>query len=282
MSAENFDTLVNTSGKKVKPGMVYGPLLEENSASLFKLQRILQVPDSAMVRGIWVAHKGGLRVDPSVTRKRAEALRRADSIRDVIRSGESKMEDLVEKLTDDPGSKAGNKGCYGWFTPESGFIPAYILAAYENAVGETVVIDSEFGYYVVQVLAKSSHCSPYYVLLKLTQPIDPAQPCTETPGAFLYFNGGQAGFDAWCRNAIRYPEQEKKEKQEVVIWVEISVNDAGQIVSVYAINAVSGHPAFATEACRVVAASRGWNPKHYNGKFYGHTEAVPVVFLLKS
>ena len=62
---------------------------------------------------------------------------------------------MVEQVTDDPGSKGGNKGNYGWFTHESGFVEPFKRAAFRNKVGETVVVETDFGYHIIQVEAKT-------------------------------------------------------------------------------------------------------------------------------
>lgn len=111
--------------------------------------------DSARVRHILVSYRGAERNDPSITRTKEQAKKRADSIAAVIRSGNVRMEDIVEQFTDDPGSKSGNKGDYGWFTQQSGFINEFKDAGFNNPVGATVVIETSFGYHIIQVLDKT-------------------------------------------------------------------------------------------------------------------------------
>lgn len=141
---------------KANPGDVLGPYTTGEKITVYKVYGKKTSTDSVKVRHILIAHKGGDRADPSITRTEAQAKAKADSILRVVKSGKTKMEDIVEKTTDDPGSKQGNKGDYGWFSEESGFVQEFKDAGFNNPKGATVVVKTSFGYHVIQVLDKSS------------------------------------------------------------------------------------------------------------------------------
>lgn len=112
--------------------------------------------DSARVRHILIAYKGAASASPDVTRTKEEARRLAYTIRlDIVDRGE-RMQDVVETFTDDPGSKSGNKGDYGWFTRESGFVQPFKDAGFNNNIGDVVVVETDFGYHVIQVIDKTA------------------------------------------------------------------------------------------------------------------------------
>jgi mono/diheme cytochrome c family protein len=111
--------------------------------------------DSAKVRHILIGYKGAASSGPEITRTKEQAKAKADDLKRRIQSGEN-MANLVESNTDDPGSKSGNKGDYGWFTHESGFVEPFKNAGFNNNVGDVVVVETDFGYHVIQVLDKTS------------------------------------------------------------------------------------------------------------------------------
>lgn len=136
---------------KANVGDVLGPFSMGENNVIYKVLSQKMSGDSAKIRHILVAMKGGT---PDATRSKEQAKLRADSIAKVIKGGK-KMEDLVEKLTDDQGSKAGNKGDYGWFTQETGFVQPFKDAGFNNPKGAVVVVETQFGYHVIQVLDKT-------------------------------------------------------------------------------------------------------------------------------
>ena len=67
------------------------------------------------------------------------------------------MSSLVLQYTDDAGSKSGNLGNYGWFTAQSGFIKPFKDVGLNNPVGTMLVMESDFGFHVMEVLAKAGY-----------------------------------------------------------------------------------------------------------------------------
>jgi parvulin-like peptidyl-prolyl isomerase len=117
--------------------------------------------DSARVRHILISYKGAERAGEEITRTKEQAKSLADNILKDIKSGKVKMENIVEKYTDDPGSKTGNKGDYGWFTEESGFVQEFKDAGFKNPKGATVICETSFGYHIIQVLDQSKPSTKY-------------------------------------------------------------------------------------------------------------------------
>jgi peptidyl-prolyl cis-trans isomerase D len=146
---------------KAANGDVLGPFNTGENISIYKVIGQKSSMDSARVRHILIAYKGAERAGPEITRTDAQAKIKADSLLRVIKGGKTKMEDLVEKFTDDPGSKPGqqgpgNKGDYGWFSEESGFVQEFKDAGFKNPKGATIVVKTAFGYHVIQVLDQST------------------------------------------------------------------------------------------------------------------------------
>ncbi len=159
---------------KAKNGDVLGPFSNGENLTVYKVYNQKSSIDSAKVRHILIAYKGGERAGPEITRTKAEAKIKADSILRVVKSGKTKMEDIVEKTTDDPGSKQGNKGDYGWFAEESGFVQEFKDAGFKNPKGATIVVETDFGYHVIQVLDKSSESTKVQVAA-IDKKIEPSE-----------------------------------------------------------------------------------------------------------
>ncbi|HTL83328.1 MAG TPA: peptidylprolyl isomerase [Bacteroidia bacterium] len=148
---------------KAAPGDVLGPFNEGENITIYKKISDTTGIDSVKIRHLLVAYKGAERAGPDITRTKDKAKLRADSILRVVKGGK-KLEDLVETLTDDPGSKQGNKGDYGWFTYESGFVKEFKDAGFNNPKGAVIVVETSFGYHVIEVLDKSASSTKVKVL----------------------------------------------------------------------------------------------------------------------
>lgn len=140
---------------KSKKGQVIGPYEDVNSFTLYKNVGKKKMSDSVQVSHILYAYSGALAASSELNRTKDQAKKSADSLCALIGKGKVLLENVVEQVTDDPGSRSGNKGNYGWFTRESGFIQEYKDAGFNNPVGATVVIESQFGYHIIQVEAKT-------------------------------------------------------------------------------------------------------------------------------
>jgi peptidyl-prolyl cis-trans isomerase D len=173
MHAGQFPVGTDSAFLKAAAGEVLGPFSTGENLTVYKVLGHKTSIDSVKVRHILIAHKGGERADPTITRTKEQAKAKADSILRVIKRG-TKMEDIVEKLTDDPGSKSGNKGDYGWFTEESGFVQEFKDAGFKNKKGETVIVETSFGYHVIQVLDKSSESTKVQVT-SIDKAVEPSE-----------------------------------------------------------------------------------------------------------
>jgi peptidyl-prolyl cis-trans isomerase D len=158
---------------KAQKGEVLGPYNQGENLAIYKVIDHKLSADSAKVRHILIAYKGADRADPSITRTDAQAKAKADSLLRAIKGGK-KMEDLVEKFTDDPGSKSGNKGDYGWFTEESGFVQEFKDAGFKNPIGAIVVVKTSFGYHVIQVLDRTKE-SPKTQVIAIEKKLEPSE-----------------------------------------------------------------------------------------------------------
>lgn len=144
-----------SSFSKSKKNEVIGPFPLSNGYIIYRNAGTIRTCDSVQAAHILIAYTGARVAGPGIHRTKEEAKKKADSLCALIRKGKVILENVVESVTDDPGSLTGNKGNYGWFTRESGFIEEFKNAAFDNPVGTTLVIETIFGYHIIQVKART-------------------------------------------------------------------------------------------------------------------------------
>lgn len=147
----SVDTLFNAPA-----GTVIGPYQESNAYKVSKLVKTKDLPE-AHVRHILVGIAGA--PQSASTRTDAEAKALADSIQRVIKAGKAKFTDMVDKYSEDPGKNGpvegqGKGGDYGYLNAESGFVQSFKDAGLNNPKGAIVVVKSEYGYHIIEVLDK--------------------------------------------------------------------------------------------------------------------------------
>lgn len=154
---------IDTIMFKSEVGTVYGPYLENGTYLVAKLTGTKTSADSAKIRHILVAYKGADRANPTVTRTKEQAKKFADSLLAVLKGGKGKFAELVDKYSDDNGKAKpadkkdgeyymGKGGDYGWVNSKSSFVPEFINAGIDNKKGDIVVVESSFGYHIIEVL----------------------------------------------------------------------------------------------------------------------------------
>lgn len=238
---------------KANIGEVLGPYNQGENISIFKVVGQSTSADSVKVRHILIAYKGGASAAPDITRTKEQAKAKADSLQKAIKRG-AKMEDLVEKFTDDPGSKpnggpgTGNKGDYGWFTAESGFVQPFKDAGFNNPKGETVVTETDFGYHVIQVLDKTAPSRKVQVVA-LNKKVVPSESTIRgvfnAASEFAGVNNTAATFDAAVKkgnmNLLKAGEIQENSKfisgidnaREIIRWMYAEDAEEGMVSQPY-------------------------------------------------
>jgi peptidyl-prolyl cis-trans isomerase D len=154
---------IDTAMFKAEVGTVMGPYMENGFYKVSKLIATKMSADSAKVRHILVAYKGAERAPETVTLTKEQAKKVADSLQALLIKKTAKFEDLVEKFSDDGGKKmppnkkpgesySGKGGDYGWVNANSGFVEPFKNAGLDGKKGDLVVIESNFGYHIIEVL----------------------------------------------------------------------------------------------------------------------------------
>lgn len=136
-----------------KQGEVGGPFKIGESYQLVKISKGKEVADSINSSHILITYKGTdvASRDNSITRTRDEAKVLADSLLNVANANPSNFKALVEKYSDDAGSKekGGNIGWQGANT--QGLAAEYLKFLNEHKTGEIGLTESQFGYHIIKI-----------------------------------------------------------------------------------------------------------------------------------
>lgn len=127
---------------KLEVNKTYGPFFIYNVYNIFKVLSIENLPDTVSAKHILISPN-----NPAIkTKERAKQL--ADSLLDVIKKG-GNFEQLAQQYSDDPGSK-DKGGLYENFT-RGQMVPEFENFCFKNKVGEIGIVETKFGYHIVQV-----------------------------------------------------------------------------------------------------------------------------------
>ena len=151
-------------------GQVFGPYKEGDVYVISKLAG-KKPSDSVLSRHILVTYKGN-QAGEGVTRSKEEAKKLADSIGAIVKATPAKFAEFL-KYSSDPGS-AAQGGSVGWTTPETPFVPEFLAFLANNGKGATGVVETQFGYHIINIEDKKSGAMTYKVanLVKAIKPSD--------------------------------------------------------------------------------------------------------------
>jgi peptidyl-prolyl cis-trans isomerase D len=181
--SENGNVMIQDFTRKTMPvrdsaiytaniGAIYGPYNEGAYLKIYKLEKINTVADSARVRHILIGTS-----DPQSNQQKksfVQAKREADSLLVLIKEKKVTFDTLVKTVSDDGGSKS-NGGDYGWFDENKGFVEPFKMAGLMGTVGNISVVQTQFGYHIIEVLdvSKTNHKS--YKIAQIFKLIAPSE-----------------------------------------------------------------------------------------------------------
>ena len=135
-------------------GAVTVPEQAKEALKVTKLEATKMMADSAKVSHILISTQG-----PNALGSPEEASNLADSLLTIIEANPSKMTELAQEFSSDTGS-AEKGGDLGW-NPYGRFVPSFNEAVFNNEVGYKGVVESRFGYHVIDVKDHSSKSTMY-------------------------------------------------------------------------------------------------------------------------
>ena len=143
LPADHAEALFN-----LEVGATYGPFKQNNAWMLSRMLETAQIPDSAQARHILITYQG-TQIAQGVERTKAEAQALADSVAQVVRRDKGEFENLAAQLSADQSNRE-NGGELGWFSPGD-MVPAFNDFVFNNNEGEVGVVESQFGYHVIDI-----------------------------------------------------------------------------------------------------------------------------------
>lgn len=159
--------------KSAAVGQILGPVKENN---LFVMSKLIskKPTDSVLSKHILIAYSGAER--STATRTKEEAKKKADSLFAVIKANPATFTEGL-KISDEPEASERN-GSVGWVTPDSPFDPAYLAYLMNNPKGATGLVESAFGYHIINIEDKKSGAMGYKIA-NVIKEIKPSE-ATET------------------------------------------------------------------------------------------------------
>ena len=106
------------------------------------------MPDSAESKHILIRYVGTLRAPETITKTKEEAQKLADSIMNVVKKDKSKFAELATEFSDD--SSKDNGGDLGNSTPGR-MVPAFDKFIFNNPTGTVGLVETDFGFHVIEV-----------------------------------------------------------------------------------------------------------------------------------
>lgn len=169
-SAQQLPAAIRDKVAGAAIGTTFGPYKEENFYVVSKLLD-KKPSDSTLSRHILVAYKGSP-AGEGITRTKEEAKKLADSIGAAVKADPAKFTEFL-KFSADP-SSAAQGGSVGWTTPATPFVPEYLGFLANNSKGATGVVETQFGYHIINIEDKKSGSMTYKVanLVKAIKPSD--------------------------------------------------------------------------------------------------------------
>ncbi|MDB4130715.1 peptidylprolyl isomerase [Flavobacteriaceae bacterium] len=145
LPADHANLLFNLNNNQT-----YGPYLD---GDYFKISRMLDKKIGGSVRSshILLAYKGSLNANPNVTRSKKEAKKEANNILRKIRKSPENFTELAFEFSDGPSkSRGGDIG----FVQDGNMVKPFNDFIFSNRVGSTGLIETDFGFHVIKIVAK--------------------------------------------------------------------------------------------------------------------------------
>ncbi len=118
-------------------------------------------PDSMLASHVLISYQGVQ--GATVNRTKAEANQLADSLWRVLNRTPSKLPEIALQFSNDPSVK-NNTGDLGWFRDMS-MIPKFNNAVVAANVGEILLVETEFGFHIIEVNGKKNISRRYRVAI---------------------------------------------------------------------------------------------------------------------
>ena len=141
---------------------IYGPYKDDG---YMKLSRMLEKKKNGNVRAshILISYKGSQNAAPSVERSKNDAKIEANRLLRLARMNPDNFSSLALEYSDGPSSSSG--GDLGFFQ-EGMMVKPFNDYVFKNSVGRIGVVETEFGFHVIKVVAKEDLAKVATIALK--------------------------------------------------------------------------------------------------------------------
>ncbi len=141
-------------------GSIFGPYKEQNFYVVSKL--VGKKPsDSTLSRHILVSYKGN-QAGGDATRTKEQAKKLADSIGAVVKADPAKFAEFTKYSSDT--NSAAQGGSVGWSVSSAPqFVPEFQKFVDDSPKGATGVVETQFGYHIINILDKKAGTMGYKV-----------------------------------------------------------------------------------------------------------------------
>ena len=150
-------------------GEVFGPYIDNG---YYKLSKMMNRKGGASAKAshILISFEGTKTpTNPNIKRTKEEAKAKADDLLKQINANPASFAELARTNTDDPGS-AQTGGEYDNIVPGQ-MVKPFNDFVFNNAVGTTGIVETDFGYHVIKVLGKNDAVQ----LATIAQTIEPSE-----------------------------------------------------------------------------------------------------------
>ena len=130
-------------------GTVIGPINDNNTYYMARLMDVQNRPDSVKASHILIRFAGANGAPKTVTRTKEEAKAKADSILKIVKKQPEKFPELSVGISEDESVK-DKQGNLGWFA-DGMMVPEFNEACFKGKKGDMVVVETIFGYHVIDV-----------------------------------------------------------------------------------------------------------------------------------
>ena len=189
------------------PGKVFGPYNEGAYYKVYKLQAVNSVADSCKIRHILIGLMDAQTNQPKRSKERAKI--EADSLLALIKDKKVSFDTLVKTVSDDMGSKS-NGGDYGWFGEEKNFVEPYKNAGLMGTKGNISVVETEFGYHIIEVLDLSKTRHQSYRVAQIFKMIAPSDETNQKIFAQANQFGGENNTGELFEKAVQAQKLSKR------------------------------------------------------------------------
>ena len=148
----SFSEDISPNIYKLNKGELYGPYKEGGYMKVTKLLDVKKISDSVKVRHILIPYAGAIRAEAGELRTVDQSKKTADSIYRLVRRNRNNFKKLLTLSSDKVSNENGGEIEFAY---TDGFAPEFKNFSFENNVGNISVVESGFGFHIIEILSQT-------------------------------------------------------------------------------------------------------------------------------